>query len=220
MDWTASKWLAVRASISFYPDPPPGGTARRKQFCRDLCQFFDRLQTASERLDVDGKEQCGLDGVAVEVFLRIDLEKKEVLLDRLFKYCALDFHLFTELLQILQRNFPECRLVVPSLQGYELAREMRRFLGPPEMECVYLKSDTEERLLMGKALKGLSFERILEDTERHYRERGGVEKRKALLGPGRELSMYLRGEEGEEEVLWMQVGIGLSGVGFQPSCAG
>jgi hypothetical protein len=220
MDWTASKWLAVRASISFSPDPPPGWTARRKQFCRDLCQFFDRLQTASERLDVDGKEQCGLDGVAVEVFLRIDLEKKEVLLDRLFKYCALDFHLFTELLQILQRNFPECRLVVPSLQGYELAREMRRFLGPPEMECVYLKSDTEERLLMGKALKGISFERILEDTERHYRERGGIEKRKAVLGLGRELSMYLRGEEGEEEVLWMQVGIGLSGVGFQPSCAG
>jgi len=220
MDWTASKWLAVRASISFSPDPPPGGTARRKQFCRDLCRFFDRLQTASERLDADGKEQCGLDGVAVEVFLRIDLEKKEVLLDRLFKYCALDFHLFTELLQILQRNFPECRLVVPSLQGYELAREMRRFLGPPEIECVYLKCDSEERLLMGEALKGLSFERILEDTERHYRERGGVEKRMVVLGLGWELSMYLRGEEGEEEVLWMQVGIGLSGVGLQPSCAG
>jgi hypothetical protein len=82
------------------------------------------------------------------------------------------------------------------------------------MECIYLKSDTEERLLMGEALKGLSFERILEDTERHYRERGGIEKRKSALGPGRELSMYLKGEDGEEEVLWMQVGIGLSGVGF------
>ena len=34
--------------------------------------------------------------------------------------------------------------------------------------------------------------------------------------PGRELSMYLRGEEGEEDVLWVQVGIGLSGIGFQP----
>ena len=220
MDWTASKWLAVRASISFSPDPSPGATARRKQFCRDLCQFFDRLQTASERLDVDGKEQCGLDGVAVEVFLQIDLEKKEVLLDRLFKYCALDFHLFTELLEILQHNFPECRLVVPSLQGYELAREIQRFLGPPEVECVYLKGDSEESLLMGEALKGLSFERILEDSERHYQERGGVEKRKAELRPGRELSMYLRGEDGEKEVLWMKVGIGLASGGFQPSCEG
>ena len=64
---------------------------------------------------------------------------------------------------------------------------------------------------MGEALEGLSFERILQDTERHYRERGGMERKRAELGPGRELSMYLQGEEGEEEVLWMRVGIDILG---------
>jgi len=149
----------------------------------------------------------------VEVVLQIDPEKKEILLDKLFKYCDLDFHLFTELLQILQRHYPDCRLVVPSLQGYELAREIHRFLGAPDLECVYLKGEAEERLLVGSALEGLSFERILQDTERHYRERGGMERKRGEQGPGRELSMYLLGEEGEEEVLWMRVGIGLLGGG-------
>ena len=76
------------------------------------------------------------------------------------------------------------------MPGYELAREIHRFVGAPDLE-------------------GLSFERILEDTERHYRERGGMDKKMAEQGPGRELSMYLQGEEGEEEVLWMRVEIGI-----------
>ena len=63
---------------------------------------------------------------------------------------------------------------------------------------------------MGDALQGMSFEGILEDTERHYLERGGMEKKRQELGPGRELSMYWRGKDGEEEVLWMQVRIALS----------
>ena len=125
--------------------------------------------------------------------MQVDLEKRKIVLDKLFKYCEMDFHLFTELLEILQRHFPDCYLVVPSLQGYELAREIRRFLGVPEVECVFLKGDTEERLLMGEALQGMSFEGILEDTQRHYEERGGVEKKRQELGPGRELSMYWRG---------------------------
>ena len=105
---------------------------------------------------------------------------------------------------------PAAELNVVMGQGYDLAREIRRFLGAAEVECVYLKGD-EERLLMGDALQGLSFETILEDTQRHYEERGGVDKRRQELMPGRELSMYWRGAEGEEEVLWMQVRIGLSG---------
>ena len=68
---------------------------------------------------------------------------------------------------------------------------------------------------MSETLDGLSFQRILEDTERHYRERGGMERKKAEHGPGRELSMYLQGEEGEEEVLWMRVGIGLGSGSFK-----
>ena len=35
------------------------------------------------------------------------------MLDKLFKYAEMDFHLFTELLEILQRHFPECYLAGP-----------------------------------------------------------------------------------------------------------
>lgn len=196
--------------IRFIKGTTLDATAKKEAFCHDLCQLFGRLQSASEELDAAEKARCGLDGVAVEIVLQIDLEKKEILLDKLFKYCDLDFHLFTELLRILKRHCPDCSLIVPSLQGYELAREIHRFMGAPDLECVYLKGEAEERLLMNEALEGLSFGRILQDTERHYQERGGMEKKKEEQGPGRELSMYLRSPEGEEEVLWMRVGIGLS----------
>lgn len=214
MHWK-ERWPAVQASIRFSLGQAADAAERKVLFCRDLGQLFDRLQAAYERLDEAEKTKCGLDGVAVEVFLQIDLLKREVVLDKLFKYCDLDFHLFTELLQILLHHFPGCRLTVPSLMGYDLAREIGRFLGHPEIECVYIKGEAEERLLMGQSLEGLSFERVMQDTERHYRERGGMEKRRRELGPGRELSMYFRGEEGEEEVLWMQVGIGLTSGGFR-----
>lgn len=205
------RWPAVWATIRFSLGQAACKADRKELFCHDLGQLFDRLQHACERLDAAEKARCGLDGVAVEIVLQIDPEKKEILLDKLFKYCDLDFHLFTELLEILERHYPDCRLVVPSLQGYELAREIHRFLGAPDLECVYLKGEAEERLLVGSALEGLSFERIIQDTDRHYQERGGMERKRTEQGPGRELSMYLQGEEGEEEVLWMRVGIELSG---------
>lgn len=206
----ADRWPAVRASILFSSTLTPDAAARRDEFCQDLKSFFDRLQTAFSSLTEKERASCSLDRVAAEVFLQIDLEKRQVVLDKLFKYCDIDFHLFTELLQTLQSHFPDCHLIVPSLQGYELAKEIRRFLGSPKLECLYLKGDTDEQLLMGKSLREVSFEGILDDTERHYRERGGAEKRKQELGVGSELSMYLLGPEGEEEVLWMQVRIGLS----------
>jgi len=209
-DCIAGKWPSIRASLKFFGELIPEDSIRKGGFCRELCRLFDRLQEAFARQEAAEKASCGLDGVAAEIFLQIDLEKKEVVLDKLFKYCDMDFHLFTELLEILQRRFPECNLLVPSLQGYELAREIRRFLGVPTVECVFLKGDSEERLLLGDALHGLSFEGILGDTQRHYEERGGVEKKRQELGPGRELSMYWRGKEGEEQVLWMQVRIALA----------
>jgi CheY-like chemotaxis protein len=210
IDENIGKWPSVRASIEFSGVLTNDASARKGRFCRELCRLFDRLQEGFDRLGPAEKTRCGRDGVAFEVFLQIDLEKRKIVLDKLFKYADIDIHLFTELLEILQRHFPKCDLAVPALQGYELAREIRRFLGVPEVECVFLKGDTEERLLMGEALKETSFEGILEDTERHYEERGGVEKKRQELGRGRELSMYWRGKEGEEEVLWMQVRIALS----------
>ncbi|MCX6674029.1 MAG: hypothetical protein NTY37_09655 [Methanothrix sp.] len=210
IDGSISKWPSVTSSLRFSGALTPQATARKGGFCRELCRLFDRLQEGFDRLSAVEKARCGLDGVAAEVFLQIDLEKKEVVLDKLFKYAEMDFHLFTELLEILQRHFSECDLLVPALQGYELAQEMRRFLGVPTVECVFLKGDSRERLLLGDALQEASFEGILGDTERHYQERGGVEKKRQELGPGRELSMYRRGREGEEEVLWMQVRIALT----------
>jgi CheY-like chemotaxis protein len=210
IDENIGKWPSVRASIEFSGVLTNDASARKGRFCRELCRLFDRLQEGFDRLGPAEKTRCGRNGVAFEVFLQIDLEKRKIVLDKLFKYADIDIHLFTELLEILQRHFPKCDLAVPALQGYELAREIRRFLGVPEVECVFLKGDTEERLLMGEALKETSFEGILEDTERHYEERGGVEKKRQELGRGRELSMYWRGKEGEEEVLWMQVRIALS----------
>jgi CheY-like chemotaxis protein len=209
-DGSIGKWPSVRASLDFSGVPAPDAGARNGSFCLELCHLFDRLQESFDRLTADKKARCGLDGVAFEVFLQIDLEKRKIVLDKLFKYVDIDFHLFTELLEILQRHFPQWDLAVPALQGYELAREIRRFLGVPKVECVFLKGDTEERLLMGEALQVVSFEAILEDTQRHYEERGGVEKKRQELGAGRELSMYWQGKEGEEEVLWMQVRIALS----------
>jgi hypothetical protein len=205
-----SKWPSVRASIEFFGVPTPDESARNCSFCRELCRLFDRLEEGFDSLGWAEKASCGLDKVAFEIYLQIDQENKKVVLDKLFKYADIDIHLFTELLEILQRHFPNCDLVVPSLQGYELAREIRRFLGAAEVECVFLKGDTEERLLMSEALQDLSLDGILKDTQRHYEERGGVEKKKLELGSGRELSMYWRGREGEDAVLWMQVRIALS----------
>jgi len=176
----------------------------------EISALFDRLQHGFDRLAEEERAKCGLRGVAVEISLKIDMRKREIVLDKLYKYCQLDVHLFTELLQILQRNFQDFTLIVPSLQGYELAREIYRFLGVPVIECIYLKGDTEDRLLMGEALREVAFGRIIEDTEKHYKELGGLKKKNEMLENGLEVSMYHRGREGEEEVLWMQVKIPLS----------
>jgi hypothetical protein len=175
----------------------------------EISALFERLQHGFDRLAEEERAKCGLKGVAVEISLKIDMNKREIVLDKLYKYCKMDFHLFTELLQILQHNFQDFTLIVPSLQGYELAREIYRFLGAPTIECIYLKGDTKDRLLMGEALQEVAFGRILDDTQKHYNELGGLEKRDDVLENGLEVSMYHRGREGEEEVLWMQVKIPL-----------
>lgn len=209
-DESHGMWPYVRASLQFSGVLTAEDSARRGRFCLEMGRLFERLQEGFDRLEAAKKARCGQDGVAAEIFLQIDLGKRKIALDKLFKYADMDFHLFTELLEILQGHFPECELAVPALQGYELAREIRRFLGVPTVECVFLKGDTGERLLMGDALQEVSFEGILEDTERHYQEHGGVEKKREELGRGRELTMYCQGAQGKDEVLWMQVRIGLA----------
>ena len=204
------RWPAVRASVGYCGQPAAVVSAGGCSFCRELFLLFDRLQEGYDSLGQDGKAQCGLDGVAFDISIQIDVKTRAIVLDKLFKYAEIDVHLFTELLQILRRHFPGYDLVVPTLQGYELAREIRRFLGLPELQCVFLKGEAEERLIMGDALRLLSYDRILEDTERHYEQRGGLDEARQKAWRGRELAMFLQGEECEEAVLWMQVRIGLS----------
>ncbi len=207
---STGQWPSVRACIELSALATPEAEAKKSSFCQELCGLFDRLQEGFDSLGWEEKARCGLDNVAFEISLQVDLKNRQIVLDKLFKYADIDLHLFTEILEILQRHFPNCDLVVPSLQGYELAREIRKFLGAAEVECVFLKGESEERLLLGEALLGLCFDDILKDTQRHYEEQGGVEKKSQILGRGRELPMYWWGPEGEEEVLWMQVRIALS----------
>ena len=151
-----------------------------------------------------------MQGIAAVIAVKVDLAKKEIVLNKLYKYCHMDYHLFTGFLGIIQQNFQEYLLIVPSLRGYQLAKEISRFLGTPKIECIYLKGDCDERLLMGESLAGLTVESVLADTEKHYRERGGLQKKADELGCGLEVSMYHQGNDGEEEVLWMQVKVALS----------
>lgn len=208
-DTERGRWPSVRASVAYCSQPALDGPVKDSGFCRELFHFFDLLQERYDCQGQEGKAQCGLDGVAFEISLQIDATKRAIVLDKLFKYADIDIHLFTDLLQILRRHFPDYDLVVPTLQGYELAREIRRFLGAPEVQCIFLKGEAEERLLMGGALRDLSYDRILEDTGRHYEQRGGLDEARQRARRGRELAMFLQGEEGEEAVLWMQVRIAL-----------
>jgi hypothetical protein len=207
---STGKWPSVRAFIEIFAVATPEDEARKSSFCLELRCLFDRLLVGFDCLIWEEKARCGLDKVAFEISLQVDLENRQIVLDKLFKYADVDLHLFTELLEILQRHFPNCDLVIPSLQGYELAREIRKFLGAAEVECAFLKGDCGERLLLGEALLGLSFDDILKDTQRHYEEQGKAEKTSLILGRGGEIPMYWWGPEGEEEVLWMQVRIALS----------
>jgi CheY-like chemotaxis protein len=209
-DMEKGRWPAVRASVAYCCRPESCESAEDSGFCRELFLFFDQLQEGYGSLGQEGKVQCGLDGVAFEISIQIDGKKRALVLDKLFKYADIDVHLFTEILQILRRHFPDYDLVVPTLQGYELAREIRRFLGLPELQCIFLKGEAEERLLMGDALRDLSYDLILEDTGRHYELRGGLDEARQRAWRGRELAMFLQGEDGEEAVLWMQVRIALS----------
>lgn len=209
------KWPCIRASVEFIGEKNLDGLKRRDNFQEEISCLFDRFSEAYGRLSEEAKAGCGLCGVAADVSFKVDMEKGEVVLDKLYKYCIMDFHLFTELLQILQSNFADYILVVPSLQGFELAREIQRFLGTPWIECIYLKSDRHERLLSGKLLPNAAFPEILKDTQKHYEAKGETQKErylreKHLLDLGLEISMYFWGSEGEEEVLWMYVEIPLS----------
>ncbi len=206
----AGKWPCVNASIEILGPIAEQDTKKQNQFSQDLCGLFNQLQDAFDCLPDDEKKKCGEWGVAVEIFLQVDAANKRILLDRLFKYCNLDVHLFTALLEILRRIFSDYDLVVPTLQGYELAKEICQYLGVPKIEFIHLKGRDDERLLSGKTNPEITFEGILEDTKKHYNDLGGVEKKRQELGSGTEISMYYDGMEGEEEVLWMQVRIPIS----------
>jgi hypothetical protein len=207
----SGKWPCVSASIEYIEPIAEEDSKKQDQFSQDLCGLFDQLQDAFDRLTDYEKKRCGKWGVAVEITIEVDASNKKILLDRLFKYCNLDFHLFTALLEMLRRNFPDYDLVVPTLEGYELAKEICQYLGVPEIEFIHLKRKDNERLLSGKTNPEITFEGILEDTKKHYNDSGSLEKKRQESGSGMDIAMYYDGAESEEEVLWMQVRIPISG---------
>jgi len=209
-DRASSHWPCATIALEFIGEKTEEDFRRRDRFLKDFSGFLDGLQEEFCRLPEAEKANCGMQGIAAVIAVKVDLAKKEIVLNKLYKYCHMHYHLFTGFLGIIQQNFQEYLLIVPSLRGYQLAREITRFLGMPEIECVYLKGDCEERLLMGASLAGLTVESVLEDTDKHYRERGGLQKKVDELGCGLEVSIYHRGNNGEEEVLWMQVKVALS----------
>jgi hypothetical protein len=183
---------------------------RMDRFLENLSNFLDGIQGKFNRMSDADKAQCGMQRIAVVIAIEVDMAGREIMLNKLYKYCHIEYHLFAGLLKILQQNFQEYLLVVPSLRGYQLAREIGMFLGSPEIGCIYVKGDSDERLMMGPSLDGLTFESIMEDTEKHYEERSGMGKKASELGCGQEVSMYHQGPDGEEEVLFMEVKVALS----------
>jgi hypothetical protein len=198
-------WPAIAHTIEINEAKTEDLKERGDRFLQDLASLFDKIQDKFENLPEDYQRICGQSGIAVDIDLKIDTGKKEIILDRLYKYCEIDVHLFRDLIGILQNNFPEYSLIVPSLEGYQLAEEIYKHLGEANIECIYLKGEEEERLLMGDILQDISFEAILENTRQHYLERGGIGRKEKMTRCGGEISMYCRVDESEDEVLWMQI---------------
>jgi hypothetical protein len=208
----ANHWPAICHLVELNGAKTEQDKHRAVLFLVELHSLFDRLQEKYGNLPQKEREKCGQNGVAADISFKVDMVKKEILLDRIYKYCSIENHLFKELADILKHHFPEFTLVVPALKGYQLAEEIHRYLGDANIKWIYLKSSEDERLLMGEHLDrmGITFEGIIEDTKSHYAEIGGMEKVQMKTRCGSEISMYLRDDEGEEEVLWMLVNVPLS----------
>jgi len=198
-------WPAISHAIEVNGADTSNLIERRDQFSNDLSRLFDRIQDAFESLPEEHQKKCGYRGIAVDIVFKVDMARKEIILDRIYKYCEMDVHIFRELIKIFRKNFPEYDLCVPSLEGYQLAEEISRHLNSASIECIYLKGDDQEMLLMGDRIQGITFDGILEDTRQHYQERGGIEKKESETRCGGEISMYFRTEDEEVEVLWMQL---------------
>jgi hypothetical protein len=203
-------WPCATVSLELLGEETEEDHERMDRFLENLSNFLDGIQEKFNRMSKEDTAQCGMQRIAVVIAIKVDTAGKEIMLDKLYKYRHIEYHLFTGLLQILQQNFQDYLLIVPSLRGYQLAREIGMFLGSPEIGCVYVKGDKDERLLMGPSLAGLTFESIMEDTEKHYEERSGMGKKVDELRCGQEVSMYHQGPDGEEEVLSMEVKVSLS----------
>ncbi|MDM7934015.1 MAG: hypothetical protein QUS08_01325 [Methanothrix sp.] len=195
------RWPSIEASVRFVGETNEGREVE-SEFLDGLHSLLDRVQACLPALPAEERARCCLNGVMAEISIVVDRDRREVVLDKLYKYCDIKIHLFQEICRLLIKSFPGYVLVVPALEGYDLAKEIYRLLGRPQIDCIYLKGEGE-RLLMGGALEGLAFEEMLQATEEHYREHEAPRR-------GVPASMYHRAEEGEEEVLWMGIRVPLT----------
>ncbi len=208
----ADRWPSICHRIEVIGAKTEEDKGRVKNFYADLSRFFDTLQENYRTLQTEERDKCGQNGIAADVTFKIDIGENAIFLDRIFKYCSIENHLFKELIEILHLYFPEFMLIVPALKGYQLAEEIHRYLGDGKIEWIYLKSSENERLLIGEDIGDITLDGIIEDTKRHYAEIGGIVNAQMHRWRGSEISMYYRSKEGVEEVVWMLLKVPISNI--------
>lgn len=198
-------WPAINHFIELTEANSEDDLIKKRHFSKEMRNLLDRLQERANNLSNEQTVACGARGIIVDMVLKVNIERKEVVLDQLYKYVIINIHLFEEISEILRHNFPDFTMIIPTLKGYQLADEISRHLYNAELECLYLKGDTYERFVVGNDLEGITFEGILWDTKRHYNNRGDIKRIEQQIKCGSDISMFYNGEGGEEEVLWMEV---------------
>jgi len=204
------RWPAINHFIEVTKANREEDLIRKRHFFVEMCNLLDKLQEKANNLSNEQKAACGARGIIVDIVLKVNVERKEVILDQIYKYISININLFKEISDILRHNFPDFTMIIPTLKGYQLADEISRHLGNAELVCLCLKGDTHERFVVEKDLKGVTFECILSDTKRHYNNSGGIKRIEQQTRCGSEISMFYNGERGEEEVLWMEARVRLN----------
>jgi len=199
------RWPAINHFIELTEANSEDDLGKKRHFFKEMCNLLDRLQEKADKLSDEQKVACGARGIIVDIVLKVNLERKEIVLDQIYRYIIINIHLFEKISEILRRNFPDFTVIIPTLKGYQLADEIGKHLYNAELECLYLKGDSQERFVAGNDLEGITFEGILRETKRHYNNQGGIKRIEQEIKCGSDISMFYNGERGEEEVLWLEV---------------
>jgi hypothetical protein len=93
-DSASSRWPCATISLEIIGEKIEEDLKRRDRFLKDFSGFLDGLQEEFSRLPEAEKANCGMHGIAAVIAVKVDLAKKEIVLNKLYKYCHMDYHLF------------------------------------------------------------------------------------------------------------------------------